>query len=84
MVMKPLTDRQRLALAFVEEFRGRQGYPPPGREMVTALGIQPQAAAGQHRLATKHGEVSLPLPRSWVRVDEVFLLGLEGPPGRRG
>ncbi len=119
--MKPLTDRQRLVLAFVEDFCGSQGYPPTVREVAAAFGIQPRAAvdhlaalkrkgylhrepgrsrglslsprtpgpvvevpvlgriaAGQPLLATENVEDTLPLPRSWVRGDEVFLLKVVG------
>lgn len=119
--MKPLTDRQRLVLAFVEDFCGSQGYPPTVREVAAAFGIQPRAAvdhlaalkrkgylhrepgrsrglvlpsrlrepvvevpvlgriaAGQPLLATENVEDTLPLPRSWVRGDEVFLLKVTG------
>ncbi|MCK9375401.1 MAG: transcriptional repressor LexA [Syntrophobacterales bacterium] len=119
--MKPLTDRQQQVLAFVEEFCGRQGYPPTVREVATHFGIQPRAAAdhlaackrkgylhrepglsrglslsprslgavvevpvvgriaaGQPLLAAENVEETLPLPRSWVRGEEVFLLKVTG------
>jgi repressor LexA len=119
--MKPLTDRQRLVLDFVEEFCRRQGYPPTVREVAAHFGIQPRAAddhlaackrkgylhrepglsrglaltprspgpvvevpvlgriaAGQPLLASEHVEDTLPLPRSWVRGEEVFLLKVTG------
>jgi len=119
--MKPLTDRQQAVLAFVEEFCGRQGYPPTVREVATHFGIQPRAAAdhlaackrkgylhrepglsrglslsprslgavvevpvvgriaaGQPLLAAENVEETLPLPRSWVRGEEVFLLKVTG------
>ncbi len=119
--MRPLTERQRLVLAFVEEFCGRQGYPPTVREVAAAFGIQPRAAAdhlsalkrkgylhrepgrsrglalaprtpgpvvevpilgriaaGQPLLATENVEDTLPLPRAWVRGEEVFLLKVTG------
>ncbi|MBM4276202.1 MAG: repressor LexA [Deltaproteobacteria bacterium] len=50
--MKPLTDRQRQVLAFVEEFVARQGYPPTVREVAARFGIQPRAAA-DHLAALK-------------------------------
>jgi repressor LexA len=119
--MKPLTDRQQVVLAFVEEFCTRQGYPPTVREVAGAFGIQPRAAvdhlaalkrkgylhrepglsrgltltprvpgpvvevpvlgriaAGQPLLAAENVEDTLPLPRSWVREDESFLLKVTG------
>lgn len=121
MVMKPLTERQRLVLAFIEEFCRRQGYPPTVREVAAHFGVQPRAAAdhlaalkrkgylrrepglsrglslasrieeqvvevpivgriaaGQPLLATEHVEDTLPLPRSWVQGEEVFLLKVTG------
>ncbi len=50
--MKPLTDRQRLVLNFVEEFCRRQGYPPTVREVAAHFGVQPRAAA-DHLAALK-------------------------------
>jgi len=50
--MKPLTDRQRLVLTFVEEFCRRQGYPPTVREVAARFGVQPRAAA-DHLTALK-------------------------------
>jgi len=50
--MKPLTDRQRLVLTFVEDFCRRQGYPPTVREVAAHLGVQPRAAA-DHLAALK-------------------------------
>ena len=50
--MKPLTDRQRLVLTFVEEFCRRQGYPPTVREVAAHLGVQPRAAV-DHLTALK-------------------------------
>ncbi len=118
--MKPLTDRQQVVLAFVEEFCARQGYPPTVREVASHFGIQPRAAvdhlaalkrkgylhrepgrsrgltlmrtlgpvvdvpvlgriaAGQPLLAAENVEDTLPLPRSWVREDESFLLKVTG------
>jgi repressor LexA len=121
MAMKPLTERQREVLAFVEEFCARQGYPPTVREVAAHFAIQPRAAddhlaalkrkgylhrepgrsrglalsprtpgqvvdvpvlgriaAGQPLLATENVEDTLPLPRSWVRGEEVFLLKVTG------
>lgn len=119
--MKPLTEKQKSVLAFVEEFCGRQGYPPTVREVAARFGIQPRAAAdhlaalkrkgylhrepglsrglalfprapgafvevpvvgqiaaGKPLLATEQVEDTLPLPRSWVRGEEVFLLKVTG------
>jgi repressor LexA len=120
--MKPLTDRQQKVLAFVEEFCGRQGYPPTVREVAAAFAIQPRAAAdhlaalkrkghlhrepgvsrgltllalksvgpvvevpvlgriaaGQPLLSSENVEETLPLPRSWVRGEDVFLLKVTG------
>jgi repressor LexA len=119
--MKPLTDKQQLVLAFVEEFVARRGYPPTVREVAAHFRIQPRAAAdhlaalkrkgrlhrepgrsrgltlaarvvspmvevpvlgriaaGQPLLAHENVEDTLPLPRSWVRDDEVFLLKVTG------
>jgi len=119
--MKTMTERQRLVLAFVEDFCHRQGYPPTVREVAAAFRIQPRAAAdhlaalkrkgflhrepgrsrglalfprvpgavvevpvlgripaGQPLLATENVEDTLPLPRSWVRGEEVFLLKVTG------
>jgi repressor LexA len=121
VVMKPLTERQRQVLVFVEGFCGRQGYPPTVREVAAHFGIQPRAAAdhlaalkkkgylhrepgrsrglalsprtpgsvvevpilgriaaGRPLLATEQVEDTLPLPRSWVRGEEVFLLKVTG------
>jgi repressor LexA len=50
--MKPLTDRQRLVLNFVEEFCRRQGYPPTVREVAAHFGVQPRAAV-DHLTALK-------------------------------
>jgi len=50
--MKPLTERQRQVLAFVEEFVAGQGYPPTVREVAARFGIQPRAAA-DHLAALK-------------------------------
>jgi repressor LexA len=119
--MRPLTDRQREVLGFVEEFCATQGYPPTVREVAAAFGIQPRAAAdhlealnrkgqlhrepgrsrglalaprtpgatvevpvlgriaaGQPLLAAEQVEDTLPLPRSWVRGEEAFLLKVTG------
>ncbi len=119
--MKPLTERQRLVLAFIEDFCRRQGYPPTVREVAAHFGVQPRAAAdhlaalkrkgylhrepglsrglalasrledqvvevpivgriaaGRPVLATEHVEDTLPLPRSWVHGEEVFLLKVTG------
>ncbi len=119
--MKPLTEKQQLVLAMVEEFCSRQGYPPTVREVAAAFDIQPRAAAdhlealkrkgylhrepgrsrglalasrcvmpvvevpvlgriaaGQPLLAHENVEDTLPLPRAWVRGDEVFLLKVTG------
>ena len=119
--MKPLTDKQQVVLAFVEEFCARQGYPPTVREVAIRFAIQPRAAAdhlaalkrkgylhrepglsrgltltprslgpvvevpilgriaaGQPLLAAENVEDTLPLPRSWVRGDESFLLKVTG------
>lgn len=121
VIMKPLTERQRQVLVFVEGFCGRQGYPPTVREVAAHFGIQPRAAAdhlaalkkkgylhrepgrsrglalsprtpgsvvevpvlgriaaGRPLLATEQVEDTLPLPRSWVRGEEVFLLKVTG------
>ena len=50
--MKPLTERQRLVLNFVEEFCRRQGYPPTVREVAAHFGVQPRAAV-DHLAALK-------------------------------
>ncbi len=50
--MKPLTEKQRAVLAFVEDFCRRQGYPPTVREVAAHFGIQPRAAA-DHLAALK-------------------------------
>ncbi|MEJ2224400.1 MAG: transcriptional repressor LexA [Syntrophobacterales bacterium] len=50
--MKPLTEKQRVVLAFVEDFCRRQGYPPTVREVAAHLGVQPRAAA-DHLTALK-------------------------------
>ncbi|MCL6621659.1 MAG: transcriptional repressor LexA [Syntrophobacterales bacterium] len=119
--MKPLTERQRQVLAFVEEFRRTRGYPPTVREVAAHFGIQPRAAAdhlealkrkgylhrepgrsrgltlagrgegdlvdvpilgriaaGRPLFAAEHLEGTLPLPRAWVRDEEVFLLRITG------
>jgi|UniRef100_A0A7C3SID7 repressor LexA len=119
--MKPLTERQRQVLAFVEEFCRVKGYPPTVREVAARFAIQPRAAAdhlaalkrkgylhrepglsrglalasrleeqvvevpvvgriaaGRPLLATEQVEDTLPLPRSWVHGDEVFLLRVTG------
>jgi repressor LexA len=121
MVMKPLTEKQREVLAFVEEFCARQGYPPTVREVAGHFAVQPRAAAdhlaalkrkgylhrepgrsrglalsprtpgsvvevpvlgripaGRPLLATENVEDTLPLPRAWVRGEEVFLLKVTG------
>ncbi len=119
--MKPLTERQRQVLAFVEEFCRVKGYPPTVREVAAHFAIQPRAAAdhlaalkrkgylhrepgrsrgltlasrgegefvevpvlgriaaGRPLLAAEHLEGTLPLPRAWVRDEEVFLLRIAG------
>lgn len=119
--MKPLTERQRQVLAFVEEFCRLKGYPPTVREVAAHFAIQPRAAAdhlaalkrkgrlhrepgrsrgltlasrgegefvevpvlgriaaGRPLLAAEHREGTLPLPKAWVRDDEVFLLRIAG------
>jgi repressor LexA len=119
--MKPLTEKQQAVLDFVEEFCGRQGYPPTVREVAAHFAIQPRAAAdhlealkrkgclrrepglsrglvlslkgpgqvvevpvlgriaaGQPLLAEENVEDTLPLPRAWVRGEEVFLLKVSG------
>lgn len=50
--MKPLTEKQRQVLSFVEDFCRRQGYPPTVREVAAHFGIQPRAAA-DHLAALK-------------------------------
>jgi repressor LexA len=50
--MKPLTEKQRVVLAFVEDFCRRQGYPPTVREVAAHFGVQPRAAA-DHLAALK-------------------------------
>uniref|UniRef100_A0A7C3V9G1 LexA repressor n=1 Tax=Desulfobacca acetoxidans TaxID=60893 RepID=A0A7C3V9G1_9BACT len=53
--MKPLTERQRLVLTFVEEFCRRQGYPPTVREVAAHFGVQPRAAADHLAALKKKG-----------------------------
>jgi repressor LexA len=55
--MKPLTDRQRLVLNFVEEFCRRQGYPPTVREVAAHFGVQPRAAADHLAALKKKGHL---------------------------
>jgi repressor LexA len=50
--MKPLTERQRAVLDFVEDFCRGQGYPPTVREVAAHFGVQPRAAA-DHLAALK-------------------------------
>lgn len=50
--MKPLTEKQRQVLSFVEEFCRLKGYPPTVREVAARFGIQPRAAA-DHLAALK-------------------------------
>jgi len=119
--MKPLTEKQRVVLAFVEDFCRRQGYPPTVREVAAHFEVQPRAAAdhlaalkrkgylhrepglsrglslasrlaeqtvevpilgriaaGQPLLAAEQVEDTLPLPRTWVQGEEVFLLRVSG------
>ena len=121
VVMKPLTEKQRQVLVFVEEFCVLKGYPPTVREVAAHFGIQPRAgadhlaalkkkgylhrepgrsrglalsprtpgpvvevpilgriAAGRPLLANENIEDTLPLPRSWVRGEEAFLLKVTG------
>lgn len=47
-------------------------------EAVVEVPILGQIAAGQPLLATQQIEDTLPLPKSWVRGDEVFLLRVQG------
>ncbi len=47
-------------------------------EAVVDVPILGQIAAGQPLLATQQIEDTLPLPKSWVRGDEVFLLRVSG------
>lgn len=119
--MKPLTEKQRQVLSFVEEFCRLKGYPPTVREVAARFGIQPRAAAdhlaalkrkgylrrepglsrglalasrveeqvvevpvvgriaaGRPLLAVENVEDTLPLPRTWVHGEEVFLLRVTG------
>lgn len=119
--MKPLTEKQRQVLSFVEEFCRLKGYPPTVREVAAHFGIQPRAAvdhlaalkrkgylhrepgrsrglalasrveeqvvevpvvgriaAGRPLLAVENVEDTLPLPRTWVHGEEVFLLRVTG------
>jgi len=119
--MKPLTEKQRQVLSFVEEFCRLKGYPPTVREVAARFGIQPRAAAdhlaalkrkgylhrepgrsrglaltsrleeqtvevpilgriaaGQPLWAAENLEGTLPLPRTWVHGEEVFLLKVTG------
>jgi repressor LexA len=55
--MKPLTDRQRLVLSFVEEYCRRQGYPPTVREVAAHFGVQPRAAADHLAALKKKGHL---------------------------
>ena len=55
ITMKPLTDRQQLVLAFVEDFCVRQGYPPTVREVAAHFGIQPRAAVDHLAALKKKG-----------------------------
>jgi repressor LexA len=55
--MKPLTDRQRLVLNFVEEYCRRQGYPPTVREVAAHFGVQPRAAADHLAALKKKGHL---------------------------
>jgi len=50
--MKPLTEKQRQVLSFVEEFCRLKGYPPTVREVAARFGIQPRAAV-DHLAALK-------------------------------
>ena len=54
-VMKPLTEKQRVVLAFVEDFCRRQGYPPTVREVAAHFGVQPRAAADHLAALKKKG-----------------------------
>ena len=49
-----------------------------GAEAVVEVPILGQIAAGQPLLALQQVEDTLPLPKSWVRGDEVFLLRVQG------
>jgi len=49
-----------------------------GPEAVVEVPILGRIAAGQPLLASQQVEDTLPLPRSWVRGDEVFLLRVQG------
>jgi len=53
--MKPLTEKQRVVLAFVEDFCRRQGYPPTVREVAAHFGVQPRAAADHLAALKKKG-----------------------------
>jgi repressor LexA len=55
--MKPLTDKQRLVLSFVEEFCRRQGYPPTVREVAAHFDIQPRAASDHLTALKKKGHL---------------------------
>jgi repressor LexA len=53
--MKPLTERQRLVLSFVEDFCRQQGYPPTVREVAAHFGVQPRAAVDHLAALKKKG-----------------------------
>ena len=55
--MKPLTDRQRLVLSFIEDYCRRQGYPPTVREVAAHFGVQPRAAADHLAALKKKGHL---------------------------
>ncbi len=53
--MKPLTEKQQMVLAFVEDFCRQQGYPPTVREVAAHFGVQPRAAADHLAALKKKG-----------------------------
>jgi repressor LexA len=73
--MKPLTEKQRVVLAFVEDFCRRQGYPPTVREVAAHFGVQPRAAADHLAARKRKGYLHRETSRLEEQTVEVPILG---------
>jgi len=56
--MKPLTERQKAVLAYIERFTGVNGYPPTVRETAAHFKISPKGAQDHIAAIAKKGYIT--------------------------
>ena len=85
---KPLTERQRQVLEFIDQETRDRGYPPSVREPITGAAVERRpvrhvpllgdVAAGTGVLAAENVEEVLPLPQDFTGDGELFMLRVRG------